>query len=104
MRAAPGGARCSSGRRPFPRHSREERGWNARTATAGGHAAGPRRRGGVRAAPGLAPAGRPPVTVEVVNQNRADVNLYVLRGGTRTRLGTVVAGGSRTFRLRYLPG
>jgi hypothetical protein len=65
-------------------------------ALAGAAGCGPR--------PGSRPAPVPPVTVQVTNQNRADVNLYVLRGGTRTRLGTVVAGGSRTFRLRHLPG
>jgi hypothetical protein len=65
-------------------------------ALAGAAGCGPR--------PGSRPAAAPPVRVEVINQNRSDVNLYVLRGGTRTRLGTVVAGNSSTFRLRHLPG
>jgi hypothetical protein len=41
--------------------------------------------------------------VHVVNQNRADINLYVLRGGTRTRMATVVAGDSKVIALRHLP-
>ena len=65
-------------------------------ALAGAAGCGPR--------PGSRPTAAPPVRVEVINQNRSDVNLYVLRGGTRTRLGTVVAGNSGTFRVRHLPG
>jgi hypothetical protein len=49
------------------------------------------------------PAPAPPVLVHVVNQNRADINLYVIRGGTRTRMGTVVAGDTRIIPLRHLP-
>jgi hypothetical protein len=54
--------------------------------------------------PGSRPAPVPPVRVQVVNHNRADINVYVLRGGTRTRMGTVVAGDTRTMLLRHLPG
>jgi hypothetical protein len=64
--------------------------------TAAAAACGPR--------PGSRPAPVPPVRVQVVNQNRADINVYVLRGGTRTRMGTVVAGDTRTVLLRHLPG
>jgi hypothetical protein len=64
-------------------------------ALAGAAACGPR--------PGSRPAAAPPVLVQVVNQNRADVNLYVLRGGTRTRMGTVVAGDTRVLPLLHLP-
>ena len=45
----------------------------------------------------------PPVDVHVTNQNRSDVNVYVLRGGTRSRLGTVVAGNTRVMSIRHLP-
>ena len=45
----------------------------------------------------------PPVDVHVTNHNRSDVNVYVLRGGTRTRLGTVVAGDTRIIPIRHLP-
>jgi len=45
----------------------------------------------------------PPVDVHVTNHNRSDVNVYVLRGGTRTRLGTVVAGDTRMIPIRHLP-
>ncbi|HEV7586529.1 MAG TPA: hypothetical protein VGO40_00270 [Longimicrobium sp.] len=64
-------------------------------ALAGAAACGPR--------PGSGPAAAPPVMVRVVNQNRADINLYVLRGGTRTRMGTVVAGDTRIIPLLHLP-
>jgi hypothetical protein len=53
--------------------------------------------------PGSGPARTPPVLVHVVNQNRSDINLYLLRGGTRTRMGTVVAGDTRTLPLLHLP-
>ena len=53
--------------------------------------------------PGTGPAAAPPVMVHVVNQNRSDINLYVLRGGTRTRLGTVVSGDTRILPLLHLP-
>ena len=64
-------------------------------ALAGAAACGPR--------PGSRPAAAPPVMVHVVNQNRADINLYVLRGGTRTRMATVVAGDSKVVPLLHLP-
>jgi|GEM_PF-2878473 len=60
-----------------------------------GTACGPR--------PGTGPGAAPPVLVHVVNQNRSDVNLYLLRGGTRTRMGTVVSGDTRTLPLLHLP-
>ncbi len=41
-----------------------------------------------------------PVTVELVNQNRRDVRVYVLRGGTSVRRGTVLSGGTATFTYR----
>ncbi len=41
-----------------------------------------------------------PVTVEVSNQNRRDVRVYVVRGGTSVRLGTVVSGRTGTFTYR----
>jgi hypothetical protein len=44
-----------------------------------------------------------PVTVEVTNQNRRDVAVYVVRGGTSVRLGTVVSGRTSTFSYRGLP-
>lgn len=54
--------------------------------------------------PGSGPrAAAPPVRVQIVNQNRSDINLYVLRGGTRTRMGTVVAGDTRVIPLLHLP-
>ncbi|MFL5384863.1 MAG: hypothetical protein ACJ8GN_20270 [Longimicrobiaceae bacterium] len=49
------------------------------------------------------PRPTPPVEVRVTNNNRSDVNLYVLRGGTRTRLGTVVAGNTQVLSIRHLP-
>lgn len=52
---------------------------------------------------GRGPRPAPPLEVRVTNQNRADINLYLLRGGTRTRLGTVVSGNSNTFRVRHMP-
>jgi hypothetical protein len=48
------------------------------------------------------PRPAPPVEVHVTNNNRADVNLYVLRGGTRTRLGTVVSGNTRVLTIGHL--
>ena len=53
--------------------------------------------------PGARPAPTPPVQVHVTNQSRADINLYVLRGGTRNRLGTVVSGNTRVLMIRHLP-
>jgi hypothetical protein len=49
------------------------------------------------------PRPTPPVQVHVTNNNRSDVNLYVLRGGTRTRMGTVVSGNTRVLSIRHLP-
>ena len=49
------------------------------------------------------PRPTPPVEVHVTNNNRADVNLYVLRGGIRTRLGTVVSGNTRVLRIGHIP-
>ncbi|CAA9307838.1 MAG: hypothetical protein AVDCRST_MAG89-920 [uncultured Gemmatimonadetes bacterium] len=44
-----------------------------------------------------------PVMVEVSNQNRRDVRVYVVRGGTSVRLGTVVSGRTATFTYRGMP-
>ncbi|HEY0038040.1 MAG TPA: hypothetical protein VGB66_15185 [Longimicrobium sp.] len=44
--------------------------------------------------------GMEPVTVEVSNQNRRDVRVYVVRGGTSVRLGTVVSGRTAAFTYR----
>ena len=52
---------------------------------------------------GHGPRPAPPLEVRVTSQNRADINLYMLRGGTRTRLGTVVSGNTRTFLMQHLP-
>jgi hypothetical protein len=42
--------------------------------------------------------------VQVENHNRADVNVYVDRNGSRIRLGTVVSGGGGTYVMRnYAP-
>jgi hypothetical protein len=52
--------------------------------------------------PGSGP--RPqPVPVQVTNRNRSDVVLYLLRGGSSTRLGTVVSGQTRTLVIRSVP-
>lgn len=49
--------------------------------------------------------GADPVTVEVTNQNRRDVRVFVIRSGTEVRLGTVVSGRTGTFSYRGLqPG
>ena len=46
-----------------------------------------------------------PVTVEVSNQNRRDVRVFVIRSGTQVRLGTVVSGRTATLTYRGLqPG
>ena len=46
-----------------------------------------------------------PVTVEVTNQNRRDVRVFVIRSGTEVRLGTVVSGRTGIFSYRGLqPG
>jgi hypothetical protein len=41
----------------------------------------------------------PPATVLAVNQNFADINLFVVHAGVRTRLGTVTGLSSRRFRI-----
>jgi hypothetical protein len=43
------------------------------------------------------------VTVEVSNQNRRDVRVFVIRSGTPVRLGTVVSGRTATLTYRGLP-
>jgi hypothetical protein len=46
-----------------------------------------------------------PVTVEVSNQNRRDVRVFLIRSGTPVRLGTVVSGRTGSFTYRGLqPG
>lgn len=51
------------------------------------------------------PAAAEPVTVEVVNQNRRDVRVLLIRSGTPVRLGTVVSGRTATFTYRGMaPG
>lgn len=40
-----------------------------------------------------------PTTVEVRNQNFLDMNVYVLNGGQRVRLGTVTGLSTRTLEL-----
>lgn len=46
-----------------------------------------------------------PVMVEVSNQNRRDVRVFVIRSGTPVRLGTVVSGRTAVFTYRGLqPG
>lgn len=56
--------------------------------------------------PGSGPQPRAePVTVEVNNQNRRDVRVFVIRSGTPVRLGTVVSGRTGVFTYRGLqPG
>ncbi len=46
---------------------------------------------------------REPVVVEVSNQNRRDVRVFVIRSGTLVRLGTVVSGRTAAFTYRGLP-
>jgi hypothetical protein len=48
-------------------------------------------------APG--PQGGPAATVEVENNNWADMTVYVLRGGSRVRLGMVTSMGKSVFRI-----
>jgi hypothetical protein len=43
-----------------------------------------------------------PVMVEVSNQNRRDVRVFVIRSGTPVRLGTVVSGRTAVFTYRGL--
>jgi hypothetical protein len=40
-----------------------------------------------------------PVSVMVTNYNWSDVTVYAVQGGARSRLGTVVTNGTRTFTL-----
>jgi hypothetical protein len=56
--------------------------------------------------PGSGPQPRAePVTVEVSNQNRRDVRVFLIRSGTPVRLGTVVSGRTGSFTYRGLqPG
>lgn len=55
---------------------------------------------GGRVPPGPGPV---PLEVRVNNQNRSDVNVFLLRGGARTRLGTVIANDARVFKIRNVP-
>lgn len=56
------------------------------------------------ALPACAPAGAlssatEGVSLRATNRNRADVNVFAMRSGQRTRLGTVPSGQNRTFRI-----
>ncbi|HET7229340.1 MAG TPA: hypothetical protein VFJ16_05025 [Longimicrobium sp.] len=44
-----------------------------------------------------------PVPVRVTNHNRADVVVYLVRGGNTLRLGTVVTGETRVLPIRNVP-
>lgn len=46
-----------------------------------------------------APAPQPSASVRVINRAFIDVDVFVLNGTLRTRLGTVTASGSGTFRI-----
>jgi multidrug efflux pump subunit AcrA (membrane-fusion protein) len=46
-----------------------------------------------------APTPQPVTTVRVQNQAFMDVDVFALYSGTRTRLGTVTANGTATFRI-----
>lgn len=46
-----------------------------------------------------APTPQPSASVRVINRAFIDVDVFVLNGSLRTRLGTVTGGGSGTFRL-----
>lgn len=46
-----------------------------------------------------APAAEQPTTLRVRNQNFLDMNIYVLRGGVRSRLGTATGNSTATFRI-----
>ena len=56
---------------------------------------------------GPRPANNPnaaaPITVEVTNQNRRDVTVFLIRSGTPVRLGTVISGRTSTFPYRGIP-
>lgn len=49
---------------------------------------------------GEEPSPRAEAAVQVENQNYLDVNVYVVRGGQRLRLGTVTGNSTRMFMLR----
>lgn len=49
------------------------------------------------------PRPAPPVAVSVTNRNRSDVDVFVTRGGSVVRLGTVVSGATRGLVVRNLP-
>lgn len=54
---------------------------------------------GRRAGAGSSPATRSEALLRVENQSWLDMNIYVLRGGQRMRLGEVPAASSRVFTL-----
>ena len=45
------------------------------------------------------PGGQAVTTVRVQNQNFSDANIYVLRGGVRSRLGTVTGNSTARFTI-----
>jgi hypothetical protein len=45
------------------------------------------------------PSGRQVATVRVTNHNWSDMNVFVIRNGTRMRLGTVTSMNTSTFRI-----
>ncbi|HEU5260334.1 MAG TPA: hypothetical protein VFU41_02800 [Gemmatimonadales bacterium] len=55
---------------------------------------------GRAAQPGDEPAPRAETAVQVVNQSYLDMNVYVVRGGQRLRLGTVTGLSTQVFILR----
>lgn len=48
---------------------------------------------------GGAPEAQQPTTLRVRNQNFLDMNIYVVRGGVRSRLGTATGNSTATFRI-----
>ncbi|HYJ78491.1 MAG TPA: hypothetical protein VEW03_02720 [Longimicrobiaceae bacterium] len=54
---------------------------------------------GPKPADGPAPV---PVAVHVTNLNRSDVAVYLLRAGSRSRLGLVVSGRTTVFTVRHV--
>jgi hypothetical protein len=52
--------------------------------------------------PGTAPRAQP-VPVQVTNQNRSDVVIYLVRAGSTTRLGTVTSGATAVLTIRNVP-
>ncbi|NNF57329.1 MAG: hypothetical protein HKN04_03725 [Rhodothermaceae bacterium] len=55
---------------------------------------------GCKGSEGAADEGTDPATIlEVENRNFNDMNIFVLRGGQRLRLGSVTGGGTREFVL-----